>query len=636
MGELSGEKWNELPSDLLAVYRRWHESTTYDSELTGWMAGGMSDALVAVASQFEADVLARQAVLKFLKGDGAREARRMRRALNRSPREFREAHLVELIGDPIMLGSWWMIQMRIAGGDRSTVRPLVELRHSDGLPKACGIVFESVLGAWNPTLLHRPESMTAGAYLRLLLGDRLDHGEPLDRWAVEHGVTATVEWVPDGDGGLARNPLALAKGDGSHQLLVHRGRGHGDLNVRNVLLRAEDPRGFKLIDFGDFAEDAPLARDPAHLLLSLAREWLRALADDPEARHHLKAAIVTPHNPDVPSVFGFKAVSAAFHEAGQSWADSNDHGEHWRPQALLSLIGCALVFVGRKRLPDDVRQWFFDMSVYAAREYSRLTRDVDVPPFRPAAKAPVVGVPRSRGEIDAVLSRQLHFMQRTMGNQDGLVGAALQLLDEEERFVRLAPCRVRASTPGSAVIVVSDRYVRTAELDTKFRASGVTRIAHGDIRQLHLSLDRRLGLIDTADVRIATDSIELLVRGLLRDQAQSLVSALEELTGVRRRQLAENPAAAWRDLVEALRATRFTARTSGDLAADTEFLRMALREERPPYPKEPMRVEELVGRLEEILSEAAMYATADQVRRACASAELFRRWLLDLLSEARP
>ncbi|MGJ6967532.1 hypothetical protein ACSDR0_37000 [Streptosporangium sp. G11] len=640
MGQRLGEGWETLPPELLDAYDRWHLSTGYDTTLVRWLEGGMSEAPVALVAQFEPHVTSRQAVLKFMR-DGPEAARRTRRALDHSPAEFRAAHLVELIGEAVPLDGWWMIQMEIAGGDRSTVRPLLDLLHRGGLTGACAVVTESVLGGWNPALAHRPLRMTAGAYLRSLLGDRLRPGSALSRWAAANGTAATVRWVPDGDGGQGLNPLALASGDESISLLVQRGRAHGDLNVRNVLLRGDDPRGFRLIDFGDFADDAPLARDPAHLLLSLAREWLGDLAVGSSARHALMVAVVTPGKSQAASVAGAKEAGEAFHDTAQRWADGTGFGEHWRLQALLSLIGCALIFTGRARLPDDVRRWFFDLAVYGTREYRRLARDLGEPQApmsgRPGTSRPELGVPRSRAEIDAQLTKQMPFMQRTMGNKNGLVGTALELLDERERFVCLAPCRIRGGTPGSAVILVSDRYVRTAELDTQYQTSGVTRVAHGEIRELCLYPDRRLGLLDTADVRVATDTIELLARGLLRNQAEFLVASLEKLTGLRRREAEDGSvAAAWRDLVDALRDTRFEDGMSGDLAAGIESLRTALRRRRPPHPRNPDEVEGLVRHLNEILSGAASHAPPEQVSAARSSARLIRGRLLDLLTEARP
>lgn len=545
MGKRLGDGWEaRLPSAVLDAYDRWHLSTGYDTRLVGWLDGGMSEAKVAVVLQFEKNVIDRQAILKFLPKDGPGEVRRMRQALDHSPREFREAHLVELIGDAIPLDAWWMIQMEIAGGDQSVVQPLVKLRHHASLHEVCGIVVGSLLAEWNAARAHPPLPMTAGAYLQLLLGDRLEAGSALSTWAATRGL-ATERFVPDGDGGQALNPLALAHSDDAHSLFIRRGRAHGDLNVRNVLVHPDDPQGFKLIDYGGFAEDASLAYDPAYLLLSLAREWLGDFAVDSPIRHDLKVAIVTPDKSEAASVMGPKAVSMAFHGTAQSWANRGSFGDQWRAQALLSLIGCGLIFAGRGRLTDDVRQWFFDLSAYGTREYLRMRKELGWPSFQASVpsggKSSVASVPRSRVEIDAWLKRHLPFMQRTFGNKDLLLNIVMELLDGPERFVCLAPYRMSGGMPGSAVIVVSDRYVRAIELDMRDRISDVTRVAHSEIGELRLYPDRRLGLLDTADVRIAGDTVELLVRGLLRDQAKDLLAKLEELTGLRVRESVDDP-----------------------------------------------------------------------------------------------
>ena len=65
----------------------------------------------------------------------------------------------------------------------------------------------------------------------------------------------------------------------SRPLRVYFGRAHGDLHLRNILMQVKPspkPRSYKLIDLGGYNPRSPLARDPMHLLLSIALEWLKS------------------------------------------------------------------------------------------------------------------------------------------------------------------------------------------------------------------------------------------------------------------------------------------------------------------------------------------------------------------------
>ena len=79
--------------------------------------------------------------------------------------------------------------------------------------------------------------------------------------------------------------------------LVSSGVLHGDLNLGNVLMPVDPPRPreYKLIDLGRFSPTAPLARDPMHLLLSIAIEWLKGgIAPAMLLSRALIKVIVTP------------------------------------------------------------------------------------------------------------------------------------------------------------------------------------------------------------------------------------------------------------------------------------------------------------------------------------------------------
>ncbi|MEU8036895.1 hypothetical protein [Streptosporangium sp. NPDC049078] len=601
----------ELPEEVQSAYERWCEAQSWETTFVEWLPGGRSGAKLAVVRQFQKNVINRQVILKFLPGELQRELDRISQALCESPIDFRDEHLMRVIDDPVVLGSWQMITLSVAGGDLSSIRPLAELAHDSRLSAACVAVTKQVLSAWNPEAEHRPEAMTAAEYIGMLLADRPDRLERVREWA------PTGKDIPDGPFATLPNPLAFLEGhfSGSKRIPVQRGRAHGDLNVRNILLAPDTPERFWLIDFGDYAPDAPLARDPAHLLLSMAVEWLRGTTEKSRQRDALMTAILTPEK----AIAGpHTEVSAVLRGAGQAHAQKNGFGREWEQQSLLSIVGCALMFAGRK-LPHDLRRWFFDLAAHAARDYVKVSgdsKDPDVP-----AEGSMWKVPRQRADIATLALRQLTSAQQRTWNHERLVSVVLKLLGEDEQFVRLAPCRVRRKAYGSAVLVVSNNRIHAAELDDSFQPFDVWAVTHDEIEDVRL----RPGI--RADVVIVTRSAELVAGGLLQKQAEQMVEEVKRLIGNR------SSSEGWCDLVRELRTATFDSTTAAHLAAETESLRMALDRERQPYPDDPADVDLLIQQLRFTLDDGTRILASDShVYAARTAADLIRGRLLDKLA----
>jgi hypothetical protein len=541
---LSGDGWEELPDHVRTGLDDWCASHDGEIRLVRWLSGGLSGAPVGVIRWFEPGNEDRQLIVKFLP-DGPEEARLTRRALKLSPKDFRHRHLVEPNNDAVPVGKWWMLHLRIAGGDLSMMKPLADLPQEADLAKICAVVIGSVLRDWNPTSKHASDPLTSCQYVRSHLGAKLAPQGALTLWAARNGLSPADDWVA-GDGlGWLPNPLALAANrpfEGTDSTVwVQRGCAHGDLNARNVVLRPDRPDEFRLIDLGRFADDAPLARDPMHLLLAMASEWVKGFTPGSANRAALIRAIVAPADTDSAAVMGYAAVAGAIRNAAQEWADNRGWGDQWRLQALLSLVGCGLLFTGRHEIGDN-RRWFFDLAAYATQAYLKLAAPVagtgPPPPGarqEKAGRTAPAGFPRDRALIDRALEGQLVYWQRTIGNKKGLVEVVMRLLADDALFIRLAPCRLSGATPGSGVIALSDRHIHLADIDTSYRPSGVVAIAYGDLEDIVVHHDRRLGLLDTADIGLLASSGRFLARGLLRQQADAMVHDLEQMTGLRHR-----------------------------------------------------------------------------------------------------
>ncbi|MFI7578426.1 hypothetical protein [Micromonospora sp. NPDC049497] len=399
-----GRLWDQL-GDGLTDFDRWLKTHDGHYELRRWIFTGRSGSLVGVVIRHENPDPPQQLIMRVGAG-GPDEVRRLRNSWRLSPTPYRDAHLAQLEGEPIDLRHRLLVFQQIAGGDLTTNRALADDIESDEFAETCTGITRSIVADWNPDFPHRPEPKTAGAYLRDLLGDRLEVGSELMESAARAGIDPDTEWILSSRGKRQLpNPLRLALDDdlaGPRQAMIVLGRAHGDLNVNNVLLPA-DPAAYRLVDLGEFDTAAPLARDPMHLLLSIAAKWI-ATVDWSLVGHDLAQAIVPIRNHQPPRGVGrFAKVSREMHGALQRWAASSGIGDIWAEQSLLSLIAAALRFAGRKVPGTDheaARRWFFYLAAVATSEFLDLWLDegeapANVVPIRPGliTTPPVRAVP---------------------------------------------------------------------------------------------------------------------------------------------------------------------------------------------------------------------------------------------------
>ncbi len=379
-------EWARLQQPVVAALDRWLEGQDWDLGLRRWFDDGLSGAEVALVTRTGAN-RDDQVVIKFFLA-GPAEVRRWKDAV-RGAGEYADRHLVKLVDDgplgPDPDGPWLAV-LRIAGGDLVRFRPLQQaLRSGDGsAAETLRTVVSSVLLEWYVQPPVPPATdRTASDYLRSLFGagwldERLSSGAPLRAWMDRQGIALDAP-VVDRPDPLA-NPVALAVQPGLTDGSVHvfHGKCHGDLQVRNVYLPIEpaDPNQYRLIDLGGYAAAAPLARDPMHLLLSVALEWLRSgiRPASPTGRTLIEAIVPTDPTKVPDSMVAYHEVSRAIRECRPPRLEEDGWGADWTGQQLLALAGCGLLFAGRRFRTDgaaveDLRGWFFDLAAVAARAY---------------------------------------------------------------------------------------------------------------------------------------------------------------------------------------------------------------------------------------------------------------------------
>ncbi|MFE9579526.1 DUF6777 domain-containing protein [Nocardia sp. NPDC006044] len=429
------EEWDRLPAEVLRALDAWLDGTLFELTHRGWFTAGRTGAPVGLVLCYEKDVDIRQLVLKFCDRDGVTKARAYRKAYTRSPKVFRQRHLVEMAHDAVRLGEWWLILQQVAGGDLLTFRPLTELMDKDAdFPQYCETVVGSILRDWNEGRAERPESLTVKTFLERIMGSRIAPQGPIYTRAQELGVTEEDRWMQSSYATRARpNPLLLLTDEQLGATAVEFvlvGNAHGDLNGRNIAVPVRPVRAadYLLIDTDRFDTQEPLLRDPMHLLVALAIDLLSERDLPIAARCELVEVIVDPQvSVKYSAAREFGRISAAIHSASREYAAAAGLGDLWSTQNLLALIAAALMHVGRDlptRDPDADRRWCLELAATATEKYLDAIRAVD--PYRP-----------KRNQVDATI---------VPGSVPPKPGDAL-IFQRESTIADAAPSRIDVAQP---------------------------------------------------------------------------------------------------------------------------------------------------------------------------------------------
>jgi hypothetical protein len=471
MGDQSKEQfWQVLSDEVRRGLDHWRSGQPYDIDPIEWLDGGRSDSQVAIIAR-PGPGFDDQVILKFARTS---EVNNWQAAVSECPSDFSTQHLVAMTThSPITSGrdNWWIAVLKIAGGDTSRFRPLVELVPNKGrvFAGACKSIVRSMIEEWNPApRAHSPGNVSRADCLNEIFdSSRVVPGKPLREWLDSNDMNWRDPLVRrSGWSEQLPNPLAFAaeadRMDDGEQRGVLYGRAHGDLHVRNILLPISplQLKQYKLIDLGGYSSKSPLARDPMHLLLSISLEWLNSgiIAGSPVSRS-LVNLIVRPRASTAEKEY--QEVSLAIHNAGYEWASKEGWGKEWTQQSLLFLAGCSLRYASRELLgvndPNSARGWFFDVAAVAARAYLQeadlwdryrdgcTTHNLDPPPS--SSKSHIlsdaaehlpdnaVSNPESDGDPGAQI---LHFPGSSERHPDKIAKTRWQNLDKQGQWEDLA------------------------------------------------------------------------------------------------------------------------------------------------------------------------------------------------------
>lgn len=389
VGDALAEGLDEAAAEALAETAALHRR---EYQLDRWLVNGRSRAPVAIVIETDHRILStRRLLLKVpvTEDSGGRlaetEYARHQRAFTEAPPEFAKAHLTELVREPVRIGKGRFVTFQaIAGDDVESVEVLTVLLNSMlGVPteettavacsaadfaRICGTVVSGVLKPWNGRPRTARRKFTVAEFLRLHIQDQLEPGGRLHALSMEH-FTNHIEIA--GEDRPLVNPFALARGAMYGDRRIVRGligRTHGDLHTDNVLVRVHptiNAADFHLIDLALYEREGPTTRDPAHLLLYvLARRMDTLSAVQQEA---LLDYVIAPHEDHAGRLPGWLIeMITSMDQAFLRWLEGSGLQPEWRRERLLSLAGCAMLFLGRKSTRSEDYPWFLRLAARAA------------------------------------------------------------------------------------------------------------------------------------------------------------------------------------------------------------------------------------------------------------------------------
>jgi tetratricopeptide (TPR) repeat protein len=373
MGRLhNGHAWEKgLPDVVVKALESWLADKGFDLHLDGWFTDGRSGSPVARVVRVGREKTDRL-VLKF---SDTNRVSVLHEAWEDSY-SF-QGHLAQVEGDTIRLGSWRAVFMRIAGDLHSTL-PLARFYDHPDFASHCATIVQSAVADWNGQTVRTAKRATAEV-LDMIFGHRRDGAR---EWAESQGIAvdgSRYAELPNGWPRPPHNPFALTADNAEGRRLVEHlivGKAHGDLSCRNILVPTEPAlaaESFVLIDYDRFSGEAPLARDPMHLLVALALDRFDSFA--PVLRKELADVLVHPDRTDIPpELVHLRAISEKIHSASRTLASREGFGDQWVQQCRLSLVGVGLVHLGRRLYTRDqaaAKKWCFYLAAVATEAYLR-------------------------------------------------------------------------------------------------------------------------------------------------------------------------------------------------------------------------------------------------------------------------
>ncbi|MFF1740990.1 hypothetical protein [Streptomyces mirabilis] len=265
--------------------------------------------------------------------------------------DFARQHLTQQLYPPHPVGDGRLLTFQSpAGDDLRNVVTMAQLNDED-LRSTFRTVVTGLVADWNQGLESKDtELVSVSEFLRRELDTSVAEGGSAQAYGAGiENLRPDTAWIEIG-GTVLPNPLTMTVGDAElpdPRILVVHGLAHGDLHLHNALVPLRRgtwcPDAFRLIDLSTFAEDAPLTRDVATLMLSvLAERAPTGLIDEHELA--LLRHVVDPRDAYVARIVPELALLVDDLHSACTDVASGGWQALWSDQLLLSVLATALRF----------------------------------------------------------------------------------------------------------------------------------------------------------------------------------------------------------------------------------------------------------------------------------------------------
>ncbi|MEY9864317.1 hypothetical protein ABH935_009973 [Catenulispora sp. GAS73] len=376
-----------------------------------WVASGYSGAVLAAVvetSRPPSPARPRKYVVKVCPADGRRrEGARHHAALEMSPDDFADRHLVPMQGNPIALPSGGEVLLQnIAGGSLAECQPMSDYSAAERLRTATEVV-RALTGTWTNERTWQLKELALDGFIRDGLagtavgtGADLAHGLGIDPALLDVGAE-WIETVEDGSHMPLANPLALLDdsrfgGDGDDRVQYIAGFAHCDLHEDNILVPRVDGtvahERFLFVDLSTFDEAAPLSCDLAMLAVSAIVRRFSEYSD--EQREALLHYVVDRTAEQSRGLLRETAlfVDTVRYAARPAFIPVEFDG-NWTEQLLLSLLATALLHLTFESLDSDARWWLFRLAAHTGTRFLRARGTVATEVRRTIDRTAVMSAP---------------------------------------------------------------------------------------------------------------------------------------------------------------------------------------------------------------------------------------------------
>ncbi|MFG1948118.1 hypothetical protein [Nonomuraea sp. NPDC048826] len=227
---------------------------------------------------------------------------------------------------------------------------------------------------WNQTQPDH-QRVTPREAMEADLGVRIQPGGKIHQWATRRKLLDPARrWITVGPGGgKLPNPFQLMTLTGP-PVSTWYGPAHGDLHPGNVLVQlAGESVDFVLIDLDRYSSEAPLSRDPLHLLLTML-DW--DLPDLGAAEKHALIDLLVGEEGAGKPVHPDRRHLVEAYENAAAGGGGGGRGDLWRMRRRLSLVACALMFPVRLHtLKRDTWWWYVQL---AGKATEAVLRSMDI------------------------------------------------------------------------------------------------------------------------------------------------------------------------------------------------------------------------------------------------------------------